>query len=65
MKGGFGGSSSQCLPVNTTDPDRRWDYGSCPDIDECALDLHNCHPNATCINKRGSFECQCNKVLEN
>uniref|UniRef100_A0A1I8GF76 EGF-like domain-containing protein n=1 Tax=Macrostomum lignano TaxID=282301 RepID=A0A1I8GF76_9PLAT len=32
----------------------------CPaDIDECALKLHNCDPNAQCINTPGSYKCQC------
>ena len=38
-----------------------WSYATCPDIDECALNLHDCHPNATCINVPGSYKCQCNK----
>ena len=29
------------------------------DIDECALDLDNCSPNANCTNTVGSFTCQC------
>ena len=32
---------------------------SCSDIDECSKDLHNCHLNANCFNKIGSFECIC------
>ncbi|KAH9496424.1 Multiple epidermal growth factor-like domains protein 8, partial [Bulinus truncatus] len=38
-----------------------WSYGVCPDVDECALDLHKCHPNATCINGYGSYRCVCNR----
>ena len=38
-----------------------WSYATCPDIDECALNLHDCHTNATCINVPGSYKCQCNK----
>ena len=30
------------------------------DIDECATILHDCHANATCNNKNGSFGCICN-----
>ena len=30
------------------------------DIDECALDIHNCHKNAMCINTPGSYTCMCN-----
>ena len=30
------------------------------DIDECDLDIDNCHPNATCTDSNGGFECSCN-----
>ena len=34
------------------------------DIDECseahAVKLNKCHPNASCINTKGSYNCQCN-----
>ena len=29
------------------------------DIDECKLKKHNCHRNALCTNKHGSFDCAC------
>ncbi|XP_063223363.1 multiple epidermal growth factor-like domains protein 8 [Bacillus rossius redtenbacheri] len=38
-----------------------WAYAQCPDVDECDLGLHDCHPNATCTNTRGSYRCQCNR----
>ena len=40
---------------------KEWAYDSCPDIDECKLNLDDCDPNATCINIPGSFECHCKK----
>ena len=30
------------------------------DIDECAQDQDDCHPNAACVNTVGSYTCQCN-----
>jgi len=29
------------------------------DIDECKLGTHDCHTNADCINKPGTFVCRC------
>jgi hypothetical protein len=29
------------------------------DIDECSEGNISCHPNATCINTQGSYNCQC------
>lgn len=39
--------------------DARWAYDNCPDVDECGLGLHDCHPQAVCTNTDGSFSCQC------
>ena len=30
------------------------------DINECDVGTDNCHPNATCMDSVGSFECSCN-----
>ena len=32
-----------------------------PDVDECELEIHNCHVNAECIDTVGSYECVCNQ----
>ena len=34
------------------------------DIDECELDMDNCHVNATCADVFGSFVCTCNIGFE-
>ncbi|KAK2844814.1 hypothetical protein Q5P01_011473 [Channa striata] len=38
-----------------------WSYPTCPDVEECRLGLHNCHPFATCINTPTSYECHCER----
>jgi hypothetical protein len=34
------------------------------DIDECSEVNVSCHPNATCINTQGSYNCQCKDGYE-
>jgi hypothetical protein len=34
------------------------------DIDECSKGNFTCHPNATCINTQGSYNCQCKDGYE-
>ena len=44
--------------LNTTSG---WSYASVPDVEECRLELDDCHDNATCVNTPTSFECVCNR----
>ena len=34
------------------------------DIDECELNMDNCHVNATCADVIGSFDCTCNNGFD-
>ncbi|XP_069798535.1 multiple epidermal growth factor-like domains protein 8 [Narcine bancroftii] len=38
-----------------------WSYAVCPDIDECRLQLDDCHPFARCRNTFQSFQCDCGR----
>ncbi|CAG0913973.1 unnamed protein product [Notodromas monacha] len=38
-----------------------WAYDVCSDVDECRLGLHDCHPDAECLNTRGHFRCACKR----
>ncbi|XP_059574454.1 EGF-containing fibulin-like extracellular matrix protein 2 isoform X3 [Alligator mississippiensis] len=33
--------------------------GACADVDECALELHDCQPSQDCLNAPGAFRCAC------
>ncbi|XP_062321572.1 multiple epidermal growth factor-like domains protein 8 [Osmerus eperlanus] len=43
------------------DQEAVWSYPTCPDVEECRLGLHNCHPFATCVNTPTSYECHCER----
>ncbi len=59
--GGFGGSDDGGV-CGANSPVHRWAYAACPDVEECALGLHDCHPeHAECINTPSGFECRCRK----
>lgn len=60
VQGDFGQSHVDCRTAVGA-PDARWAYDHCPDVDECGLGLHDCHPRAVCTNTDGSFSCQCRK----
>ncbi|XP_072181951.1 hyalin-like [Diadema setosum] len=51
--------------VNVTASDPSGNIGYCLflvnliDYDECSNDVENCHDNATCVNTKGTFTCQC------
>lgn len=43
------------------DDEAAWSYAQCPDVDECGLGIHDCHPQAKCTNTHGSFTCHCKR----
>ena len=43
------------MVMGTNDP-----FNFFSDIDECALNSHNCSENADCTNTQGSHICSCN-----
>ena len=64
VQGDFSQPSMQCeaaLDLNSTSSLALYNYEYCPDINECDLNLHNCHTNALCSNTNGSFSCECKK----
>lgn len=38
-----------------------WLHFQSPDVDECSMDTHDCHDNATCFNRDGSHVCECDE----
>uniref|UniRef100_A0A8C7C7Q8 Multiple EGF like domains 8 n=1 Tax=Oncorhynchus kisutch TaxID=8019 RepID=A0A8C7C7Q8_ONCKI len=66
LRGDWGGmddpSVYNCsVAVDEGERDPVWSYPSCPDVEECRLGLHSCHPFATCVNTPTSFECHCER----
>ncbi|CAH0390198.1 unnamed protein product [Bemisia tabaci] len=47
--------------VTVLEDEARWAYATCPDVDECAIGLHDCHEEAKCTNTHGSYTCQCRR----
>ncbi|XP_063293259.1 multiple epidermal growth factor-like domains protein 8 [Pelobates fuscus] len=46
--------------ASSTEP-AQWSYASCPDVDECRLEMATCHQHATCKNTPDSYECHCDR----
>ena len=45
---------SHCIQCNIIN-----DSPDFSDVNECRLEIDNCHRNATCMNTYGSFSCSC------
>lgn len=59
IEGDFAGPYDLIQNTKGASDELTWTYDVCPDVDECSLDLHECHPNAECKNTPGSYSCQC------
>ncbi|EGD72476.1 laminin B1 [Salpingoeca rosetta] len=66
VSGDFDGPAEQQCPLvsaNNTyvlEPARgEFYYPHCPDVDECALQIDDCGPNAVCRNTNASYVCEC------
>nr|CAI5852919.1 unnamed protein product [Callosobruchus analis] len=60
VQGDFNKPQTNCSVVLKSNK-VKWAYAQCPDVDECGLGLHDCHPEAICTNTDGSFSCHCRK----
>ena len=47
------------LECNCTDGYEKHEDGTCKDVDECSLGLHDCPRRSKCVNSVGTFDCQC------
>ncbi|EDV26151.1 uncharacterized protein TRIADDRAFT_55971 [Trichoplax adhaerens] len=62
LKGDANSSFQQsCNAIMPTGTNITWHYQSCPIINECQLNLHKCHQNATCSDTSNGYECKCNR----
>lgn len=65
LEGDFNRSRIDCAgALNASAPNdeyAEWAYAQCPDVDECGLGLHDCHPEAKCTNTHGSYKCNCRR----
>lgn len=62
MHGDFNSSTVNCsTALNKRPEEAKWAYAQCPDVDECGLNLHDCHSDAKCTNTDGSYSCLCKK----
>lgn len=62
MQGDFNSSTIECSAVLSQPPNVvEFAYAQCPDVDECGLGIHDCHPEAKCTNTHGSYNCQCRR----
>ena len=61
---GFSGDGFSCISKSAQHNARKskqyYNNIFLSDINECAFELDDCHPNATCIDTFGSYECACN-----
>lgn len=52
-------SATISLVLDNSKTEADYAYTSCPDLDECFLELHRCHLLATCTDKPGGYNCSC------
>ncbi len=63
--GTFDGALAENRSSSCSSPLQGWSYAQCPDVDECALGLHDCHEESgLCRNTPVGFECSCKRGFE-